>query len=60
MAVEVMIQRALEYAQDCGWGNRRQEELALRVLRNVRPEWSEAEALSAVDWVRSQAPVPAA
>lgn len=60
MAVEVMIQRALEYARDCGWGARGQEELALRVLQNVRPEWSEAQALSAVDWVRSLAPASAA
>ncbi len=56
MAVEVMIRRALDYARDCGWDRRGQEEVALRVLRNVRPEWSEAEALSAVDWVRSLAP----
>jgi hypothetical protein len=55
-----MIQRALEYARDCGWGARGQEELALRVLQNVRPEWSEAQALSAVDWVRSLALASAA
>ena len=56
MAVEVMIRRALDYARDCGWGVGQQDEVALRLLQNVRPEWSEAEALSAVDWVRSQAP----
>ncbi len=41
MAVEGVIQRALDYAHACGWGVGGQEELALRVLRNVRPEWSE-------------------
>ncbi len=56
MAVEVVIQRALDYAHACGWDHRGQDELALRALQNVRPEWSEIEALSAVDRVRSLAP----
>jgi hypothetical protein len=62
MAVEVVIQRALDYGHACGWDHRGQDELALCALQNVRPEWSEIEALSAVDWVRSLAPiaVPAA
>ena len=61
MAVETVIQRALDYAHACGWDRRGQDEVALRALQNVRPEWSEIEALSAVDWVRSLAPgaVPA-
>ena len=61
MAVEVVNQRALDTAHACGWDHRGQDELALRAMQNVRPEWSEIEALSAVDWVRSLAPgaVPA-
>jgi hypothetical protein len=59
MAVEVVIQHALDYAQACGWDHCGQDELALRALQNVRPEWSEMQALSAVDWVRSLAPIAA-
>ena len=52
MAVDVVIQCALNYAHACGRDHRGQDELALRALQNVRPEWSEIEALSTVDWVR--------
>ncbi len=41
MAVEVVIQRALDTAHACGWDHRGQDELALRAVQNVRPEWSE-------------------
>jgi hypothetical protein len=44
MAVEVVIQQSLEYAHVRGWD------------LSVRPDWSEIQALSAVDWVRSLAP----
>jgi len=56
MAVEVVIQRALDTAHACGWDHRGQDELAVRAVQNARAEWSEIEALSAVDWVRSLAP----
>ena len=53
MAVEDVIQRALNYAHACGWDHRLQDEVAVRALRNIRPDWSETQALSAIDWVRS-------
>jgi len=56
MAVEVVIQRSLDFAQACGWDHRLQDEVAVRTLRYVRPDWSEIQALSAVDWVRSLSP----
>lgn len=62
MVVEVVIQRALEYAHACGRDQFGQDELAARAVQKVRPDWSEIQALSAVDWVRSLTPsaVPAA
>jgi hypothetical protein len=57
MAVEIVIQRSLEYARSCKWDRQRQDELAACTVRKVRPDWSEIEALCAVDWVRSLAQV---
>lgn len=59
MAVEIVIQRSLEYAHTREWDRQRQDELAARTLRKVRPDWSEIQALSAVDWMRSLSPSPA-
>jgi hypothetical protein len=56
MVVEVVIQRAIEYADASGRDRGGQDELAARAVREVRPDWSEIQALSAVDWVRSLAP----
>ena len=57
MAVEIVIQRSLEYARSRKWDRQRQDELAACTVRKVRPDWSEIEALCAVDWVRSLAQV---
>ena len=59
MAIEIVIQRSLEYALACEWDRQRQDELAVRTVRKVRPDWSEIQALSAVDWVRSLSPCAA-
>ena len=56
MAVEIVIQRSLEYAQTMNCDRQSQDELAARTLRIVRPDWSDIQALSAVDWVRSLSP----
>ena len=56
MTVEVVIQQSLEYAHVRGWDLSAQDELAAKVVQKVRPDWSEIQALSAVDWVRSLAP----
>lgn len=56
MTVEVVIQKSLEYAHAHGWDLSAQDELAAKVVREVRPDWSEIQALSAVDWVRSLSP----
>lgn len=60
MAIEIVIKRALTHAQACGRNEHGQDELAARAVREARPDWSEIQALSAVDWVRSLTPVPAA
>ena len=59
-ALEVVIQRSLEHAHASGRDRSGQDELAARAVRKVRPDWSEIQALSAVDWVRSLMPCPAA
>ena len=59
MAIEIVIQRTLEHAYASGRDQRAQDELAARAVRKVRPDWSEIQALSAVDWVRSLMPAPA-
>ena len=59
MAIEIVIQRALVHADACGRDRCGQDELAARAVRKVRPDWSEIQALSAVDWVRSLMPLPA-
>jgi hypothetical protein len=38
-----------------GWDHLGQDELAVRAVRQVRPDWSDIQALSTVDWVRSLA-----
>ncbi len=55
MSIESVICQALDYARTAGWDALRQTEFAARVARRVRPDWSELEAVSAVDWVRSRA-----
>jgi len=61
MAIEIVIQRALEHAHASGRDQSGQDELAAHAVRKVRPDWSEIQALSAVDWVRSlmSSPAPA-
>ena len=56
MAVEIIIQRSLAHATTCGLDRQRQDELAARSVQKVRPDWSEIQAFSAVDWVRSLSP----
>ena len=56
MAVNVVIQQTLECARAWGWDNLAQDELAAWVVRKARPDWTEIQALSAVDWVRSLQP----
>ena len=55
MSIEAVISQTLDYACISGWDAGKQVELAARVVRRVRPDWSELEARSAVDWVRSRA-----
>lgn len=53
MATEVVIQRSVDYARARDWDREKQDELAARTIRTIRPDWSDIQALSAVDWVRS-------
>lgn len=55
MSIETVICQSLDYACTSGWDSRKQTELAVRVVQRVRPDWSDLEARSAVDWVRSRA-----
>lgn len=55
MSIETVIYQSLDYASTSGWDSLKQTEFAAKVVQRVRPEWSDVEALSAVDWVRSQA-----
>jgi len=55
MSIEAVICQTLDYACVAGWDSGRQVELAARVAQRVRPDWSDLEARSAVDWVRSRA-----
>lgn len=57
MSLESVIYQSLDYACTSGWDAGRQRELAVRVVQRLRPNWSDLEAQSAVDWVRSNAPV---
>ncbi len=56
MTVETAIRQSLDYASAAGWDPSKQTELAVGVVCRLRPDWSSAQALSAVDWVRSLAP----
>jgi hypothetical protein len=53
MSIESVICQSLDFACTSGWDSHKQTELAVRVVQRVRPDWSDLEALSAVDWVRS-------
>jgi len=55
MSIESVICQSLDYACTSGWDSLRQTEFAARVAQQVRPDWSDVEARSAVDWVRSRA-----
>lgn len=55
MSIEAVISQTLDYACISGWDPGKQVELAARVVQRVRPDWSDLEAHSAVDWVRSRA-----
>ena len=55
MSIEAVISQTLEYACISGWDTGKQAELAARVAQRIRPDWSDLEARSAVDWVRSRA-----
>ena len=55
MSIEAVISQTLDYAVIEGWDAGKQAELAARVVRRMRPDWSDLEARSAVDWVRSRA-----
>jgi hypothetical protein len=55
MSIESVICQSLDYACTSGWDSPKQAEFAARVAQRVRPDWSDVEALSAVDWVRSRA-----
>lgn len=55
MSIEAVISQTLDYGCTAGWDSGKQVELAARVAQRVRPDWSDLEAHSAVDWVRSRA-----
>ncbi len=55
MNIEAVICQSLDYACTSGWDSLKQTEFAARVAQQVRPDWSDLEARSAVDWVRSRA-----
>lgn len=55
MSIETVISQSLDYASTSGWDALKQTEFAAKVVQKMRPDWSDLEALSAVDWVRSQA-----
>lgn len=55
MSIEAVISQTLDYACTSGWESGQQTELAARVVQRVRPDWSDLEVRSAVDWVRSRA-----
>ena len=55
MSIESVIHQSLDYACTSGWDSLKQTEFAARVAQQVRPDWSDLEARSAVDWVRSRA-----
>ena len=56
MTLEVVIEQVLVYAHACGCDHLVQDEMAAQAVRSARPDWSEVQALSAVDWVRSLSP----
>lgn len=55
MSLESVICQSLDYACTSGWDFPKQSEFAARVVQRIRPDWSDMEARSAVDWVRSRA-----
>jgi hypothetical protein len=55
MSIESVICQSLDYTCTSGWDSLKQTEFAARVAQQVRPDWSDIEARSAVDWVRSRA-----
>jgi hypothetical protein len=55
MSIESVICQTLDYACISGWNANKQTEFAVCVVQRVRPDWSELEAVSAVDWVHRRA-----
>lgn len=53
--IESVICQALDHACVCGWDSPKQTELAVRVVRRLRPNWSDLEARCAVEWTRRHA-----
>lgn len=53
MTVEAIIRQCLAYTKASGWDYHKETQLAACVVYLSRPGWSEIQALSAVDWVRS-------
>ena len=51
MSIEAVICQCLDYACSSGWDSAKQKELAVRVLQRMQPDWSDLEALSAIDRV---------
>jgi hypothetical protein len=48
MTINAVIRLCLARGQADGWDPQRQRELALRVLRRLRPQWSESQIGDAV------------
>jgi len=48
MTINAIIRLCLERGQADGWDPQRQRELALRVVRRLRPQWSESQIGDAV------------
>ena len=54
LSIESVIWQCLDHACTSGWDSFKQTEFAARVVQRIRPDWSDVEARSAVDWVRSR------
>ena len=56
MTINSIIEQCLQRAREFGWDHEKQNELATKVVRKLRPEWSDSQIDDSINWVRGYAP----
>jgi hypothetical protein len=60
MTIDAVIEEFIGKARALGWSLEKQNELAVQVVRTMRPEWSDSQVNYSIDMVRAVASTQAA